>query len=295
MRSVLVPIAVAFLLSLTAQAECAEVGCDTVFDGHPREEFAKEAWPSGFRPTSGMCYSGFIRGIISKGDYDKVRELYARNHPLLGTFYLVSPGGDLSEALKIGAFFRKYLIAARAPMRWTTGDFDLFLAERVKCDSTACACASACALIWLGASSRFGTVGLHRPRTEDTSFKKMSPADATKVYRRIIDDIRRYLDDMEAPQIVANAILTTSSADIQWIDDSENGLHRPPSIAEWLDASCGQFSREEKNTQIELEAKRQRLSSNDALLLKMLNEKSARKTSCELRLISRSRDELPRP
>jgi len=49
-----------------------------------------------------MCASGFIHGVISVGDYEKVRSFYIMNHRALGSFNLASPGGDVNEAIKIG-------------------------------------------------------------------------------------------------------------------------------------------------------------------------------------------------
>ena len=54
----------------------------------------------------GMCQRGRIHGVVEKGDYEKVRAFYRANHPILDIFSLVSPGGDVEEALKIGQLFR---------------------------------------------------------------------------------------------------------------------------------------------------------------------------------------------
>ena len=55
--------------------------------------------------------------------------------------------------------------------------------------------------------------------------------------------------------------------------DAYDGLQRAPSIAEWVSASCGQFSSQERNTMLRLEGNKSKLSANDTLLLKMLSEK----------------------
>jgi hypothetical protein len=67
-------------------------------------------------PTESACLRGFISGPIERGDYEKVRTLSRENHPFLAAFTLASPGGDVAEAIKIGRLFRKYLIAALAPI-----------------------------------------------------------------------------------------------------------------------------------------------------------------------------------
>ncbi len=163
---------VAIGVSICTPIRAAEIGCDHVYKGnaHRNEENDKKLWPGGFRPVAGMCIAGFISGTIAKGDYEKVRDLYAKNHPLMYSFLLLSPGGDLDDAIKIGEFFRKYFIFAVAPIRFPEGSFYLPLSESVECQDKSCACASACALVWLGAPKRLGTVGLHRPRTEDPAY-----------------------------------------------------------------------------------------------------------------------------
>ena len=55
-----------------------------------------------------------LKGQISVGDYVKVVSFLRANYPL-NNVVLVSPGGDVDEALKIGGLFRKYLISTIAP------------------------------------------------------------------------------------------------------------------------------------------------------------------------------------
>jgi hypothetical protein len=83
-----------------------------------------------------------------------------------------------------------------------------------------------------------GTVGLHRPRIDDPEFANSPPEEATKLYRRALTEIETYLTDMEVPRPVIDAMFATSSGQIRWIDVDGNGLSRPPSYAEWEDASC---------------------------------------------------------
>src|SRR5262245_8350862 len=55
-----------------------------------------------------LCQGYLLRGEIAKGDYEKV--VKSLIYPWTYMFKLVSPGGDVDEALKIGRLFRKYLI-----------------------------------------------------------------------------------------------------------------------------------------------------------------------------------------
>ena len=134
-----------------------------------------------------------------------------------------------------------------------------FRSEKVSwlCDGPGCICVSACALIWFGAPDRTGEVGLHRPRFEGPAFKALSPAEAARTYRRMLDGIVGYLEEMETPKPLIEAMVSTSSAEIQWFGFVKNDL-RPPSFAEWTDASCGQFTNQEYDKEIELSANREK-------------------------------------
>ena len=118
MRFLIFPALLLLLSSWTfGTALAAEVRCASVL-GHyylPQdEEWFKRRWPSGVRPTKSTCALGFIYGPITPGDYDKVRAFYRQNHPFLYGFSLASIGGNVMEAIKIGRFFREYLIQANA-------------------------------------------------------------------------------------------------------------------------------------------------------------------------------------
>lgn len=173
---------------------------------------------------------------ISKGDYEKVLA-FLRTNRSVTDFNLISPGGDVNEALKIGRLFRKYLFSTTAPRR-LSGD-DTYLAFP-RCSGPNCGtCASACALIWFGGVDREGSVGLHRPRIDDPMFSGLPPADASTAYRQVLNRIVVYLDEMEVPKSVIESMVATSSGDIRWVEAVDDRLDQPPSIAEWAKASCG--------------------------------------------------------
>ena len=163
------------------------------------------------------CFSGRLDGQISKGDYEKVVAFVSANFPNVIDFYLISPGGDVDEALKIGRLFRKQLIG--------TSSVEI--------------CASSCALIWLGGIHRTGLAGLHRPYRTDPMFKALSPADASTAYRQLLERVTTYLEEMEVPKSIIETMVVTSSDDIHWVYAGTDKLGRPPSIAEWEDATCG--------------------------------------------------------
>ncbi len=135
---------------------------------------------------------------------------------------------------------------------------------------------------------------MHRPTTEDPAFKALSPAEASSIYRKILGSITAYLDEMEVPKPMIDEMVSTGSSEIRWIDGDTGGLRRPPSIAEWEDASCGSFTSEERSAYYKLAVKPDK-SSQEQLFLKLLAEKLQKDGTCRLSLLSAQRDRLMSP
>jgi hypothetical protein len=297
---------VAALLLLTilefGSVQAAEVRCASGISGHyslpQKEEWFARRWPSGVRPNGRTCAAGVILGPIENGDYEKVLALYRLNHPFLWGFELDSPGGNVAEAIKIGRFFRKYLISASAPIRIRFpegGETFITLGDEKECDGlNDCICASACALIWFGAVERNGTVGLHRPRTTDPYFRALDPSDGATTYRKVLDSIQAYLDEMEVPKPMIELTVATGSANIRWVTDNDD-LNRPPSLAEWEDATCGSFSTNDKKLLDALNAKKSGLTRQEQSRRDQLRKKQDERSLCQIELLSSHRDKLPLP
>jgi hypothetical protein len=165
--------------------------------------------------------------------------------------------------------------------------------KRPLCTGSECICASACGFIWFGAIDRGGTVGLHRPRTGDAAFKALAPSEASVVYKRMLDNITRYLEEMETPKPLIDSMVGTGSADIQWVDFTR-ALTHPPSIAEWIDASCGPFADQDYDTLDELSYKADRTRVED-VLLKSLRDKWSKRIHCWSDLVETHRKRLTPP
>jgi len=178
-------------------------------------------------PASSCGPAALLTGKISKGDYEKV--LAFVNAHRITLVALNSSGGNVDEALKIGRLFRRQLIGTLSAEN---------VSDEADPPPLRHICASACALIWFGGVDREGWVGVHRPTTNDASFRESSPDKASTEYRRELEDIDDYLNEMEVPKSIVELMVNTSSADLSWVD-ATSGLRRPPSIAEWEDASCG--------------------------------------------------------
>ena len=264
------------------------------------EQMYLRRFPSGRRPIpEKSCLTAVLLGTIVQGDDEKLANFYRNNHPFLGNFLLISPGGNVAAAVNIGRLFRKYLIQALAPVEVSRGIRQrpwIDAAGQIInwCSGQQCACASACALIWFGAVEREGQVGLHRPMTNDPTFKDLPPAEASKAYRRMLGIVTTYLDEMEVPKPMIDAMVSTSSSEIRMVDSDDSGLRRPPSIAEWEDASCNSFTSEERRAYYSLAVKTDR-SSQEQVFLKLLAEKLNKDGACRNSLLSSERDRLVFP
>jgi hypothetical protein len=286
-------------------ADAAEVRCVSSFYKaleetalKPSEATFQTWWPSGFRPTASMCQGALLKGPIEKGDYDKVFALYKANHKALTNFYLMSPGGNVAEAILIGRLFRRFLIRAHAPK--DLGKFNLLYVNRslsFKGDDVICA--SACSLIWLGSPLRFGTVGVHRPYTDDPAFKNLAPTEASQFYKQIFKLISDYADEMEIPRPLIDALIGTGSSDITWVDtEKDRDLERTPSLAEWVDASCGRISRMEFDLEFEFikrNAEGLVLSEIETVARNRLMDKIRQHRKCQVALIMKAVDAMDLP
>jgi hypothetical protein len=51
---------------------------------------------------------------------------------------------------------------------------------------------------------------------------------------------------MEVPKQMIESMVATGSSEIRWVNSVDDKIGRPPSIAEWEDASCGSFTDQEE-------------------------------------------------
>jgi hypothetical protein len=230
------------------QGSAAEISCVSTWGqiGDFRQDQTKweEYYPSGRRPLPSSCTEALLRGEIAVGDFERFRSLLQANQPFLARLMLWSPGGSVDEAMKIGRLVRKSMLVTEAPTGKGLGDgsgtlFSL-MGHRL-CDGADCNCASACFLIWAGGIERHGwAIGLHRPSSKSTSFGNLPSEQASVLYRELLQQIESYLEEMEVPRKFIEIMTVTSSTKVRWLDVSESNLiENVPSIAEWINASCG--------------------------------------------------------
>ena len=149
---------------------------------------------------------------------------------------------------------------------------------------------------WFGSVERTGTVGLHRPYTKDPAFRNLSAAEAATAYSELLGRVTAYLAEMEVPASIMEAMSSTGSGEINWIDAKSS--NKPASFNEWTVASCGYFGEDESETHVRLSLSRamnQPLSSEQAILLRVLEDKYEARRRCVKTLVLTNRAKLRAP
>jgi WD40 repeat protein len=168
------------------------------------------------------CWRVAIEGKITSGDANKLEWLLTKpSHS--PEFLLQSPGGNLLEAMTMGRLLR--------------ASFASIETKKSKCggpNQSVC-CASACALVYLGAA-RWNTgdlLGLHRPTLEDLGQEDYSKARTALQDASILT--QQYLKEMEIDARVFDNMMGTGPEQLViWKMPKEY----PPSLRDWLMAKC---------------------------------------------------------
>lgn len=204
-----------------------------------------------------------IQGEIRSGDYNKLRSAFLELSPISPLIFLDSPGGDISEAIKIGQLVR-YLQTM----------------VMVKKNKT---CSSACFFIYLGGATRLasgsiygqplpmdlavGYVGLHRPYLASPS----SSDESVELQANVMRKIRVYLDANLVPSRLIDTMMSRPSNDIYWLTDRdiEDLGEYPPELEELFISKC-KYDRDQIKR-----VSTARTSGNTALFLKLKKENTA--------------------
>jgi len=169
-----------------------------------------------------------MRGAIVPGDYDRLI-MYAKHNGLdLATFRVIlsSPGGDVTDALRIGKFLKS--IFAPVSVGPQSGQ-----------------CASACFIIFASAverSSMPGLIGIHRPYLSPDRMRSLSPGQAEALETKAMLDAEEYLHQLRVPNNLVEIMFEHASNEIHWLTNDELQRQlgpRPPWYEEFLIARCG--------------------------------------------------------
>jgi hypothetical protein len=203
----------------------------------------------GYKPPKlPPCSTLRLTGQIESGDAARVEQEIRRNLPFVDEMELVSPGGNVREAMLIGRVLRRFLISTQVPFL-IDGSASLRGLETQYLPSDA-GCESACFLVYVGGISRSGTrLGIHRPVLTNDAMRELTPEQAGQFYRDISAEIRQYLIDMDVQPHWLDDMMKVSSHDIVWVDfyaviGELNG--DTVAYAQWKAASCGELTDAER-------------------------------------------------
>ena len=217
-----------------------------------------------------------IVGMIEKGDFNKFQAALIGALPTdnreewpLVLVYLFSTGGDLVEATRIGALVRELYIPTRAPgtvechVIQSKNDLQQYgwWPDSVN-RKTACACYSACFVIWSAGMDRSGGdnwlrvengleivprtetfVGVHRPRFDSSYFSELSANEAESVYDELSENLVEFLNRMDTPEPIIERMLITPSSEMHLLSrgELESMYGYPAGADEWLESKCIQL------------------------------------------------------
>lgn len=166
----------------------------------------------------------YLSGAINEGDTEKLVKLLRSDlqiTPSITNIWLNSSGGDLNEAIKIGALIEKLGYTAIVP--------------------TGATCASACFFTWVSASGRLapGELIIHRPYFDMRNASH--GAGFEESYRITNEAARLYLRQRNVPTNLINLMMQMSSADGYALTQNDKWSIGPlsPARMEYMVQNCG--------------------------------------------------------
>jgi hypothetical protein len=176
---------------------------------------------------SGQGSMILMRGEIVPGDYARLIDFAVSNHLVLANsgFILASPGGDVTEALRIGQLIKGlYASVAVFP---SIGR-----------------CASACFIIYVSAVRRLSVdrgIGIHRPYLSPDRLRGLSLSEVESLENRAWLDAESYLHQLRVPPTLVEEMFGNASTEIHWLSGRE--IYQLGEFAPWFEefliARCG--------------------------------------------------------
>jgi hypothetical protein len=176
-----------------------------------------------------------IRGEIVRGDYEKLINVVKKDGNIPENIFLNSRGGDVIEAMKIGRFARKALLV--------TGDI-----RRKEDYQSGVYCHSACMFIYLACAGKKPdfdvSYGIHRPHFDKSYFSGLSAREAELKYKDMENSVRKYLEEMNVPQLFIDRIFSIPSDRLEVLDVEQLFAISgdSPAYGEWILAKCDNLS-----------------------------------------------------
>lgn len=166
-------------------------------------------------PQDGAQLGGVvIEGPIEPGDFVKFASLVLAVRGA-NVVWLASPGGNLSESLRIGRLIRQLALEVRAPIDRARP------LVRLR-DAGNNTCSSACFFLYAAGVHRQGTVlGIHKAALPADEYFKLGLDGAAAAHQQIEEAIAAYLEVMGVPAHYASAMRTASSVEMIWLSNED--------------------------------------------------------------------------
>lgn len=202
-----------------------------------------------------------IEGPIESGDYEQFLKVVKDNQGKLVDVYLLSPGGDFVEAMKIGRALRALELGSAVPRRNSAGqpacyDDSIWAVPRNPANCTA---ASAAFFIHVGAVERSGLyLVVHRPYIAPKQLATLTKSQAQMAFAALDRDARAYMTEMGVPPQVQEEVMGTPPDKGLVLDDKtvrDYFIGYIPYEKEWRHAKCEQLSPVESQRLDVLDAK----------------------------------------
>ncbi len=219
-----------------------------------KEVFSAEIRTHISEPGGGLK-SIVIEGEIMKGDYKRFIKKINQNNGKISNVYIFSPGGNFSEAIKIGRAIRKLELTTVVPSQSEDG--------QPLCDSLKtfrnfvtvpkdynCICAGSCFFIFIGGVNRAGGhIVVHRPYFDKNEFGQLSEEDARNKFIARQKFAREYMQEMGVPKHIQDKILGTRPEKAMELDYKTVRTYFHGDIPyrhEWRQAKCAEV-KDDKN------------------------------------------------
>jgi len=191
-----------------------------------------------------------VEGEIVAGDSLKLLSIYrSYGSSAASRVYLLSKGGNVAEAIKLGLIVRRLRLRTEAPIK--DGDGPVICPFVLMVDRTNCICASACFLVYAGGADRSGNyIALHRPYLPKEVTDALSDVAREGAQKREMRWVSNYLQEMEVSQFFIDKMMSTNSQNVQFVSlrDASNYhlLGAVPSIEEIVLTKCDGGAHEEE-------------------------------------------------
>ena len=185
-----------------------------------------------------------LEGRIELGDFEKVARVSREASPT--GIYLASPGGNLAEAIRIGALVRRLAWETRSadgpkvPHALRVGVARSYGVRDVAHNGM---CASACFFIFVGGIYRDGyALGIHQPFMSPAELERISAEEAERRTSSVRALVELYLARMGVPLKYAQEMYAVPKESMRWLTDEEieTDFHGfIPQVRAWVETQCG--------------------------------------------------------